>query len=161
MAQKLLITPALVFSTAVQNSSVHHFLKSKNQLNFYLALIAGTSALGLCGFLFIKEFGNPLFGSIFKGKWIQGLDVYHYVALLFLTKLGLMVTQATILLKHEVKTSFAIRSFQLLILFILLKSESDFFYALKTYVYLDLFADFLLILRASFLVKRTDFQNEK
>lgn len=161
MAQKLLITPALVFSTAVQNSSVHQFLKSKNQFKFYLVLMAGTSALGLGGFLFIQEFGHSLFGSIFTGKWTEGLDVYKYVALLFLTKLGFMVTQATIVLKHEVKTSFVLRIVQLLILIILLKTESDFFVALQTYVYLDLFVDILLILRASILVKRTELLNEK
>lgn len=156
MAQKLLITPALVFSLAIQNSSVHHYLKSKNQLKFYLSLMTGTTILGLIGFLFINLFGDFIINFVFKGSWTEGVDIYKSVSILFLTKLGLMVTQATIVLKNEVKTSFLLRGLQLIILFVFLNSESNFLHALQVYVGLDITVDLLLILRASILIKRME-----
>lgn len=155
MAQKLLITPALVFSGALQNSSVHHFLKAKDQLPFYLKLIIGTSIAGAIAFVLIKFFGESIFTLLLGARWSGGIEVYELLALSFITKFGLLVTQAIFVLKHEVRTSFILRGIQLVILFILLQNDFSFFQALKIYVYLDLVLEIILAICASFLILKT------
>lgn len=160
MGQRLLITPALVMSLAVQNSSAHAYLKSQNKLKFYLSLIIITSLFGFLAFSGSYLLGDYIFPIFLGGKWIAGTESFKVLSFLFVIKFGSLITQGTYVLNHEIKSSFILRFIHLVFLFFILKLGLSFLSMLKLYVVLDLVIEILLIIRMCILIKQRENQHD-
>lgn len=153
MAQKLLVVPAIVASQALQNSTVHQLLESKQPLKHFMKtifLMLTVASLGVVSFHFV---GVEVISTLLGPKWSPGGPLFMLLSFLFLSKFSSALIQAVFTLKNSTKLLFCIRLTQFGTLFFLNLASLDFYESLKFYVIIDVLFEILLLLTAISILK--------
>lgn len=153
VAQRLMIMPVQVIGAAIQNSIIHHFVKSKNPYTQLFKISSWLFLLGIFTTLFFVLFGNQLMTLVLGANWRGGEEVFVWISFVFGPKLVLSLTQAVLVLRNSSKLVLSVRSIQIIILLVLTSLKLDFMTAFKSFILIDISADILLSIIAFKLIK--------
>lgn len=153
MGQKLIILPAIVISSAVQNSTVHNLLKSPLPQRHFFKICFLLFFIGLFGSVIFNFIGLDVLKLALGSRWTSAGQVFTLLSLLFATKFISSIVQATFVLKMATKIPFVIKVFQLIALFFLITPDHNFYDSLKLYVLIDMLVDIFLAIWAGFIIR--------
>jgi O-antigen/teichoic acid export membrane protein len=148
MGQKLIVTPVLMLSNALQGANIHHLMNSTQPQKSLTKTYFSVFLLGICGIILYLIWGEDLLFWLLGEKWRGGKDTFRILVFLIATKIGFSLPHSIFILRFRTKIPLLIRIFQLSLLFILQYLNFNFEEALKIYIIIDIFIDLIMFYTA-------------
>lgn len=153
MGQKLIVVPALVISNAVQNATVHNFLKSEKPLQYFYKIAFFLLAIGVAGTILYNLIFDDVLLMLLGEKWVEGKEIYRLLSMLIASKFMFALTQYVFVLRKDTHIPFLARMIQVSVLLFFITPGGNLLDSLKLYILIDIVTDVSLTFTAGFLIR--------